>query len=163
MNDFRGINNKVVVITGGCGDIGGATAKKLAALGAQVVIFDLLDEQAGLARTLDLGGVAYKKADQGDGAQVQKAIDRVAAEFNRLDVVIGNAGIGPGGGVLEATESDWLQVLRVNLIGCAMLAQAALKHMGFAADSCLPVRGWEPIPRRERMRTRSARQGWIIW
>jgi 2-hydroxycyclohexanecarboxyl-CoA dehydrogenase len=129
MDNSRGIKDKVVVISGGCGDIGGATAEKLATLGAKVVIFDLLDDRAGLARTREFGGVAYKKVDQGDGAQVQKAIDDVAAEFKHLDIAIGNAGIGPGGGVLEATESDWLDVMRVNLIGCAMLAKAALKHM----------------------------------
>jgi NAD(P)-dependent dehydrogenase (short-subunit alcohol dehydrogenase family) len=123
MNALKGLIDKVVVITGGYGDIGGATAQKLAALGAKVVIFGLLDEQAGLARTREVGGVAYKKADQGDGAQVQKAIDDVAKEFKSLDIAIGNAGIGPGGGVLEATESDWLDVMRVNLIGCAMLAK----------------------------------------
>src|SRR5271157_2277319 len=117
MSDSRGIEDKVVVITGGCGDIGGATAQKLSALGAKVIIFDLLDESAGLVRTYELGGIAYKKVDQGDGAQVEQAIDEVALGFKRLDIAIGNAGIGPGGGVLEATESDWLAVMRVNLIG----------------------------------------------
>lgn len=133
--------NTVVVITGGCGDIGGATGQKLAALGAKVIIFDLLDDQAGLARTRELGGVAYKRVDQGDGVQVQKAIDDVAAEFKRLDIAIGNAGIGPGGGVLEATEQDWAEVLRVNLIGCAMLAKAALKHMLQQEPDAQGIRG----------------------
>ena len=40
MDNFRGLKDKVVVITGGCGDIGAATALKLAELGAKVVLFD---------------------------------------------------------------------------------------------------------------------------
>jgi NAD(P)-dependent dehydrogenase (short-subunit alcohol dehydrogenase family) len=72
MSNSRGINKKVLVITGGCGDIGGATARKLAALGAQVVIFDLLDEQAGLARTLELGGVLTKRRTRAMGVRFSR-------------------------------------------------------------------------------------------
>jgi NAD(P)-dependent dehydrogenase (short-subunit alcohol dehydrogenase family) len=129
MDFSRGLENKVILITGGCGDIGGATAAKLAELGAHVVIFDLFDQQAGEARTHELGGTAYRKVDQGDAGQVQDAVAAVAKEFKRLDTVIGNAGIGPGGNVIDMTEADWLEVLRVNLIGCAMLAKAGLKAM----------------------------------
>jgi NAD(P)-dependent dehydrogenase (short-subunit alcohol dehydrogenase family) len=129
MDTTRGLKDRVVVITGGCGDIGGATGRKLAELGAQIVVFDLLDNQAGEARTREFGGAAYRKVDQGNAEQVQDAIAAIAGEFKRLDTVIGNAGVGPGGTVLEVTERDWLDVLRVNLVGCAMLAKAAIKAM----------------------------------
>ncbi len=59
MDIARGLKDKVIFITGGCGDIGGATAAKLAELGARVVISDLLDEQAGQARARELGAAAY--------------------------------------------------------------------------------------------------------
>jgi NAD(P)-dependent dehydrogenase (short-subunit alcohol dehydrogenase family) len=76
-----------------------------------------------------LGAAAYRKVDQGNAEQVQDAVAAVAKEFHRLDAVIGNAGVGPGGSVVDLTEQDWLEVLRVNLIGCAMLAKAGLKAM----------------------------------
>jgi NAD(P)-dependent dehydrogenase (short-subunit alcohol dehydrogenase family) len=129
MDITRGLKDKVVLITGGCGDIGGATAAKLAELGARVVILDLLDEPAGETRTRALGAAAYRKADQGNAEQIQDAVAAVAKEFKRLDEGIGNAGIGPGGSVVDLTEQDWVEVLRVNLVGCAMLAKAGLQVM----------------------------------
>ncbi len=129
MDNARGLKDKVIFITGGCGDIGGATGAKLADLGARVVIADLLDERAGQARAREVGAAAYRQVDQGNVEQVQESVAAVANEFKRLDAVIGNAGIGPGGSVIDLTERDWLDVLRVNLIGCAMLAKAGLKAM----------------------------------
>ena len=129
MERTRGLKDKTILITGGCGDIGGTMTRKLAELGARVIIFDLLNKKAGEARTRELDGAAYRKVDQGNANQVQEAVAAVARKFKRLDVVIGNAGIGPGGNVLDLTESEWVEVLRVNLIGCAMLAKAALKAM----------------------------------
>lgn len=141
MDISRGLRDKVIVITGGCGDIGGATAQKLADLGARTILFDLLDEQAGAARARELAAAAYRRVDQGNTKELQNAISEAAKEFQRLDVVIGNAGVGPGGSVLEVTEQDWLDVLRVNLIGCAMLAQAAIRQMLAQTPDANGIRG----------------------
>ena len=64
MDVSRGLNNKVVVITGGCGDIGGATALKLAELGAKVVLFDILDSEAGRARMNQLHAASAHRSSQ---------------------------------------------------------------------------------------------------
>lgn len=141
MDNSRGLKDKLVIITGGCGDIGGATCRKLADLGAHVILFDLLDDQAGNTRAHELAAAAYKRVDQGNAQQIQHAIDKVAEEFKRLDIVIGNAGVGPGGTVLDLTEQDWLDVLRVNLVGCAMLAKAALRQMLKQAPDADGIRG----------------------
>lgn len=129
MNASRGLEDKVVVITGGCGDIGGATALKLAELGARVVLFDLLDKKAGLARMEELHAVTYMRVDQSRTEELQRGIADVYHEFGRLDVAIGNAGVGPGGNLLDLKDSDWETVLKVNLIGCTQLAQAAIRRM----------------------------------
>ncbi len=129
MQNTHGLKDKVIIITGGCGDIGGATTRELAALGAQVFVFDLLDEGAGKSRVQQLGAVDYLCVDQGDVRQVQHGVAQVVERFGRLDVVIGNAAVGPPGGLLDRTAQDWENTLRVNLIGCVMLAQAAAKQM----------------------------------
>lgn len=140
-DNSRGLKDKVVVITGGCGDIGGATAKKLAGFGARVILFDLLPESTGTARTNELGGVAYRKVDQGDSQELQAAIAGVAEQFARLDVVIGNAALGSGGRLLDLTAGQWEEALRVNLVGCAILAQAAVRQMLEQDPDPLGIRG----------------------
>lgn len=53
----------------------------------------------------------------------------MSRDFGKLDVVIGNAAHLSIGRLLERTAQDWEQSLRVNVIGCAMLAQAAVVQM----------------------------------
>lgn len=140
-DNSRGLQGKVVVITGGCGDIGGETTKKLSSFGARVILFDLLSESTGAARTRELGGIAYKRVDQGNSQELQTAIAQVAEDFARLDIVIGNAALGAGGGLLDLTADEWAEALRVNLIGCAMLAQSAVKQMLEQAPDPAGIRG----------------------
>jgi NAD(P)-dependent dehydrogenase (short-subunit alcohol dehydrogenase family) len=137
----RGLKDKVVLITGGCGDIGGATARKLIAFGARVVIFDLLEEPQGRARTRELGAADYQRVDQGDEAQVAAGVAAVAGRFGRLDVVMGNAALGSRSGLADLTAADWERSLRVNVIGCALLGRAAVRAMLPQAPDHDGVRG----------------------
>ena len=142
MDASRGLNNKVVVITGGCGDIGGATALKLAELGAKVVLFDILDSETGRARMNQLRATSYMCIDQTKTEELQRGIANICREFGRVDVAIGNAGVGPGGNLLDLQDSDWESVLRINLIGCTQFAQAAIRHMiAQEADPGTNIRG----------------------
>jgi len=140
-DNSRGLNEKVIIITGGCGDIGGETTAKLSSFGARVILFDLLAEDEGAERTHRLGGVAYKKVDQGDSEQLQRAIEEVTRQFRRLDIVIGNAAVGSGGGLLDLTARQWQDALRVNLVGCAMLAQFAVRKMIEQSPDSAGIRG----------------------
>jgi NAD(P)-dependent dehydrogenase (short-subunit alcohol dehydrogenase family) len=141
MDNSRGLKDKVVVITGGLGDIGGTITRKLSAFGARVILFDLLEKSKGEVQTRELGGVAYRRVDQGDPQQLQDAIMQTANDFTRLDLVIGNAAVGSGGRLLDLIASDWEDALRVNLIGCAMLAQATVKQMIEQAPDSEGIRG----------------------
>jgi len=129
MNDSRGLEDKVVVITGGCGDIGGATTQKLASLGARVIIFDLLEEEVAKTRIEEIGAVAYHRVDQGDHSQIQEEINRVVQDFHKIDILIGNAAMGPPGDLLDRTAEEWISSLGVNLVGCIMAAQTAVTQM----------------------------------
>lgn len=129
MDNHRGLKDKVIVVTGGCGDIGGATTQKLAAFGAKVVVFDIRTPEAGRDHARRMGAVEYLKVDQGNDSEVHQGIEAVSRDFGRLDVVIGNAAHLSIGRLLERTAQDWEQSLRVNVVGCAMLAQAAVTQM----------------------------------
>src|SRR2546426_12418574 len=89
------LQGRVVVITGGCGDIGRATAVAFALEGAQVILVDLLSP--GEARAaLDAAGVGtfvYMPCDVRDRAAVRDVIAAVESRYGGPDVAIANAGI----------------------------------------------------------------------
>jgi glucose 1-dehydrogenase len=123
---------RVAAITGGALGIGRATARLFAEEGAAVALGDVQREAAetvageirgrgGRAIALDL--------DVGDAAAVQAFVDRVVAEFGRLDVLFANAGIAHSAPFLEHAEAQWHRVLRVNLTGVFLCGQAAARQM----------------------------------
>jgi NAD(P)-dependent dehydrogenase (short-subunit alcohol dehydrogenase family) len=129
MEGDRGLRDAVIVITGGCGDIGSATARKLAAYGAKVIVWDILEDEIGKAHVKSLGGVEYRRIDQGNAAGVHQGIEDVAKRFDRLDAIIANAVHASLGRLLDRTSEDWQESFRINVTGCAMLAQAGVRIM----------------------------------
>lgn len=141
MDASRGLKDQVIIITGGCGDIGSATAQKLAAFGARVILWDILDDDAGRSRVQKVGAAEYRNVDQGNSVQVHEGVQDVAKRFGRLDVVIGNAVNGSLGRLLDRSWEDWQESFRVNVTGCAMLAQAAVKIMLAQTPNADGIRG----------------------
>jgi len=97
------IDNGSVLITGGAGGFGGATARRLAALGARVVICDVADER-GQALAKELGnGAVYVHTDIMDEASIAAAVETAAKLAPLRAAVIahgGPPGPGPGGRVI---------------------------------------------------------------
>jgi len=123
---------RVAAITGGALGIGRATALLFAEEGATVALGDVQEEAAqAVARDIARRGgkVIAIGLDVGDGAQVQAYVDRVVAEFGRLDVMFANAGIAHSAPFLEHPEAQWHRVLRVNLTGVFLCCQAAARQM----------------------------------
>jgi NAD(P)-dependent dehydrogenase (short-subunit alcohol dehydrogenase family) len=112
------VAQKVAIVTGGGGGIGGALAAKLAQQGAAVLVADL-DAGAALAVAksvnADRPGTAISAgADVSDTAEIQKLIDLAEAEFGPVDLYFANAGITGVAG-LDVSEREWDQSIDVNL------------------------------------------------
>jgi NAD(P)-dependent dehydrogenase (short-subunit alcohol dehydrogenase family) len=114
--DFDGL---VAAVTGGGSGIGAAVARRLADGGARVAVLDL-----DVSAVPD--GLLAVRADVTDDASVRAAVDRVLAEWDRLDVLVNNAGIGAQGTVADNDDAEWLRVLDVNLLGVVRTTRAAL-------------------------------------
>jgi NAD(P)-dependent dehydrogenase (short-subunit alcohol dehydrogenase family) len=104
---------QVAVVTGGAQGIGGATARRLAAEGASVLIADV-DGEVGaqnVARIREAGGVAeLVVADVAQPAALRGAIDAAVAHWGKLTILVSNAyGGGPGieGSAVEVEEDAW--------------------------------------------------------
>jgi NAD(P)-dependent dehydrogenase (short-subunit alcohol dehydrogenase family) len=141
MDDNRGLKDAVVIITGGCGDIGSATTRKLVAQGAKVIVWDILETEVGTAHVNGLRGIEYRRIDQGDANAVHAGVEDVAKRYGRLDATIGNAVHASLGRLLERTAEEWQESFRVNVTGCAMLAQAAVKIMLRQSPNADGIRG----------------------
>ncbi|MFZ0907614.1 MAG: SDR family oxidoreductase [Mycobacterium sp.] len=112
------VAQKVAIVTGGGGGIGGAIAAKLAAQGARVVVADLdTDAARAVAESVnaDWPGTAVSAGgDVSDTAQIQRLIDLADSEFGPVDLYFANAGITGVAG-LDISEREWDQSIDVNL------------------------------------------------
>jgi NAD(P)-dependent dehydrogenase (short-subunit alcohol dehydrogenase family) len=129
----EGIAGKVILVTGGCGDIGRATAAALVAEGATVVASDLYppdEARVRLGGWGDASGIAhYVRADVRERPEVDAAIADIVARFGRLDIAISNAGVGRGIPFLDITPEQWAYHIDSNLTGCFHVGQAAARQM----------------------------------
>ena len=120
---------RVAVIPGGASGIGLATARRLAAEGAKVVIGDL-DVATGTAAAKEVGGI-FVQVDVTDEAQVDNLFAAADEEYGSVDIAFNNAGISPpDDDSIETTELPaWQKVQDVNLKSVYLCCRAALRYM----------------------------------
>ncbi|MGE5676671.1 MAG: SDR family NAD(P)-dependent oxidoreductase [Pseudomonadota bacterium] len=129
MARYSDLEKKRVVITGGASGIGFATAKRFAAEGARVVVFDV--NKAALDNVIkdnpDLaGGVVVDVSSEED---VRQGFEKVDQLIGGIDVLVSNAGISIRNLFKDTTYSQWKKVLDINLGGMYLCAKEALKRM----------------------------------
>jgi len=126
---MRGLKNKRILITGGAGGIGAATASRFQDEGARVAVLD--SDEDSLHSVMDqmpsLSGTIH--ADVSDAQSVAEAYEKLDGLFKGLDVLINNAGVSQRKSFLEITPEDWKKVLDVNLNGVFFVAQQAARRM----------------------------------
>jgi NAD(P)-dependent dehydrogenase (short-subunit alcohol dehydrogenase family) len=122
-----GSKDCVVLITGAAQGIGAACAQRFAREGAKVVMADI-DDVRGNALAQALGAL-YVHCDVGDKLQVDALMAHAIQVHQRVDVLVNNAGIFKAADFLDVTEADFDAVLRVNLKGAFLVAQAAARAM----------------------------------
>ena len=122
-----GLKNKVTIITGGAQGIGAACAQRFSAEGAHVVLADV-DDARGSALAQSVGAL-YVHCDVGDKLDVDAMVQLTIAKHGHIDVLVNNAGIVKTAPFLDVTEDDFDAVIRVNLKGAFLVAQAVAREM----------------------------------
>jgi len=126
------LKGNVALVTGGARGIGRSISEKLGGLGADLAIFDVLDDVAGAAEEMGAAlGVraAGYRVDVTDSAQVDESVGRVVKDLGRLDILVNNAGITRDGLIMRMKDEDWEAVLAVNLKGAFLCTRAASRPM----------------------------------
>jgi len=127
-----GTTPRVAIVTGAARGIGAATAVRLAQDGFAVAVLDL-DEAAakGTVEAIETAGgrALAVGADVSDAAQVEAAVDRVAAELGAPTVLVNNAGVLRDNMLFKMSDSDWDVVMNVHLRGAFLMTRAVQKHM----------------------------------
>jgi meso-butanediol dehydrogenase/(S,S)-butanediol dehydrogenase/diacetyl reductase len=127
------LQDRVAIVTGGSSGIGLASARRLGAEGAKIVIAsqnkDRIEAAAERVRREDGVDVLGLECDVSQEAAVIAVVDQTLQRFGRLDIVVNNAGMMLFKKLEEYTEADWLRVLGVDLMGSVHFTKQAFLHM----------------------------------
>ncbi len=110
------LDGRVVIVTGAARGQGEQEARLFAAEGARVVVADVLDDQgAALAEEI---GALYVHLDVGQEADWQAAVTAARRAYGHLDGLVNNAGILRFNSLVDTPLDEFMQVVRVNQVGC---------------------------------------------
>jgi NAD(P)-dependent dehydrogenase (short-subunit alcohol dehydrogenase family) len=123
------LQDRTAIVTGGCGGIGLATARRFADEGARVVVVDL-DDDAGERAAEDVGGL-YVRCDVADAEQVEAMVAKAHSTYGSVDIAFNNAGISPpdDDSILDTGLDAWRRVQEVNLTSVFLCCKAVLPYM----------------------------------
>jgi NAD(P)-dependent dehydrogenase (short-subunit alcohol dehydrogenase family) len=123
------LTGRVAVVTGGGSGIGLASARRLAAEGAKVVVADI-DERSGAKAAQEVGGL-FVRVDVTNPEQVEALFQQAVDTYGSLDIAFNNAGISPpdDDSILDTGLDAWRRVQEVNLTSVYLCCKAAIPHM----------------------------------
>ena len=129
---MRGLQDRVVIVTGGGGGIGGATCRRFGEAGARVAVFDINAESAAqtAADITKAGGVAQAfRCDITDYAEVQSAVGAAVAALGPIDILVNNAGWDVFRLFKDTTPDQWQKLIAINLVGAFNMHHVVLPGM----------------------------------
>jgi 3-oxoacyl-[acyl-carrier protein] reductase len=138
-------DNKLVAITGAAGGMGLAFAQRFAAAGASLILTDVAEaglEQAAATLRQQGARCSTHRVDLAVESEIQQFASEVAANNERLDVLVNNAGLAYGEvahGFEGLNQAKWLRYLSINTVAPLLLAQALRAPLAKAKGVVLNV------------------------
>jgi 3-oxoacyl-[acyl-carrier protein] reductase len=130
--DDKGPAREIAIVTGAARGIGREICRKLLGMGMTVVAADLLDDLFGeMAKDLGKPGkqLDCRRLDVTDSEGFAALVEDVAETYQRIDVLVNNAGITRDGLLMRMEDADWELVLKVNLFGAFYGTRAVSRYM----------------------------------
>jgi len=148
------LGGRSAIVTGGSKGIGYAVAESLAAANAHVVLCARnAEEVAAAARRLEgrgSGRVLGVPCDMRDYESVRALVQRTVDEFDRVDVLVNNAGVGRFTPIDQMSVEEWRQILQTNLDGVFYACREAIPHMKRLGEGWIinvaSLAGKNPLP-----------------
>jgi len=130
---MKALKGKVALVTGGSRGIGAASARHLAAAGANIAITysasaDAAAELVKEFETLEIKARAYL-ADASDPQSLPQVVEQIAAEFGGIDILVNNAGTFSVGMIGTVDEAEYRRIMTINVDAVFTMTQAVLKVM----------------------------------
>ncbi len=125
------LKDKVAIITGGSRGIGKAAVEIFCKEGATVIIWDVLEEGQELANDLVKKGYScsFMKVHTNSADEVENASKSVISAYNKIDILINNAGITRDKTLQKMSLDEWQQVIDVNLTGVFNCTKSVSPYM----------------------------------
>jgi len=124
------LSGRAAIVTGAASGIGAATAKALAAEGAQVLAVDRVPvEKSANPDSAGHGRIETLVQSVSEADAAGRIVGAAISAFGRLDILVNNAGIGRNAPAESMSDADWDEVLAVNLTAQFKLARAAIPHL----------------------------------
>jgi len=137
------LDGQAALVTGASSGIGAATAERLAAAGADVVLVSRSEDQlSDLAADIEAStdtNAHVVETDVTDPEQVSAPVDATVDTFGRLDIVVANAGVGIDEPVTEMSDESYRTMMGVNVDGAFYTARAAVPHVSDSQGSLVFV------------------------
>lgn len=132
---------KTVLVTGGTKGIGKAIALEFLKQGCEVVINYHSDEREALATQEEFNMLGYcpvlMRADVSDEAQVRSMFREYFSIYDKLDVLVNNAGISLVRVIQDTTLFDWNKIFAVNVNGAFLCSKAVIDRMIGGGGGCI--------------------------
>ena len=130
-----GLTDKVAIVTGSSRGLGLASARSLVGEGCRVCLCARTEKTlADAARDVgaaagDTTRVLTVAADVSTPAGIQQVVDRTAAAFGGIDILVNNVGVARGGGLLETSDAEWQEAIDQTLMPAIRASRLAVPHM----------------------------------
>ncbi|MCZ6673614.1 MAG: SDR family NAD(P)-dependent oxidoreductase [Verrucomicrobia bacterium] len=122
---MRGLSGKTAIVTGGLGDLGYASAIRLAEEGCSVALFDIKEDAHGQAKQMNL---ETYRVDISDERQIKDACSAVETTLGPVAILVNSAAHFVFKGV-DADVEDWQNILNINVMGTSLVTKHVVPQM----------------------------------
>lgn len=123
------VSGRVVIVTGGAGEMGSSISRRLVQEGAKVVVADIRQDDTLIAELQAAGDAIFVKTDVTSEAETENMASETIKAFGRIDALVNNAGLFTAMSWDQLTLAEWKKRMSVNVDGTFLVTKAVVPAM----------------------------------